>query len=73
MMILMQVDLSATPFLLNFHIKKSVKGVGLKLDQNISSLPPVRASSTSDSKPSSVWDTNDRAVPGLSALAVLQE
>lgn len=36
------------------------------------SWPPARAWSTSASSPSSVCEMNDRAVPGLSALAVLQ-
>lgn len=35
-------------------------------------LPPVRAPSTSSSTESSEWETNVRAVPLLSALAVLQ-
>lgn len=43
-----------------------------KGSKNKSLLPPIRASSTSDRKPVSVLETKDRAVPGLSALAVLQ-
>lgn len=39
----------------------------------LTALPPERASSTSDSRATSLWDMKDRAVPGLSALAVLQK
>lgn len=50
----------------------SVERQGLTAAQ-LSTLPPVRASSTSESRATSLWDMKDRAVPGLSALAVLQK